>query len=402
MTDRELEKLLQPILKRQEDINDYVIDVIAKRVKQIGRLTPSDVYKLERILKSGSDAKEITKEIAKLTGVQEKEIRKLIETVAKRAYLDAKPYYDYRGLSFIPFEENEPLQRVVKAIAKQTSDSYVNLAKAQAFMIRDLKNPKKLKPTSLSKTYYSVVDEAIQAVQQGTIDYNTAMRRTMTQLVDSGIRNVTYHPESGRVYTQRLDTAIRRNLQDGIRAINQGVQDEVGRQYGADGKEITVHAMSAPDHEPVQGHQFTNEQYEKLQNEEAFQDLNGNKFSPIKRAIGTLNCKHFAYSIICGVSKPVFTQAQLDEYIRKNQQGYTLPNGKHLTLYECTQKQRSMETDIRKAKNMQMAFNASGDSEGEQKARAKVIELQKRYKSFSNACGISQQKQRTVVAGYKK
>ena len=397
-----LNKLIQPIIDRQEAISNFVIEVIAQRVKEIGHLLPSDVYRLERLLKTGNDVRKINAEIARLTGLNEREIKKLIKDIAEDAYADAKPYYDYRNKSYVPFERNEELQRVVTAVAKQTADTYINLSKAQAFMIRDLKNPKRLIPTSIARTYQSVIDEAVQASQSGTIDYNTAMRRTLHQLADSGIRYVVYEPESGKKYTQRLDTAVRRNLLDGIRAINQGVQDEVGKQFGADGKEITVHMNSAPDHEPIQGHQFTDEEFEKLQTEQAFEDLNGNKFAPIERAIGTLNCRHFTYSIICGVTKPNYTQTELDKMIEKNQKGYVSLDGRHLTLYECTQYQRELETKIRRAKENQMAFKAAGNITEAQKYQIMINKYTRQYKMFSKACGLNAQTARATVSGYRK
>jgi len=402
LSENAIEILADIIAFRQEQINQYVINIIAKRVKEIGTLKASDVYKLERLLKSGGDVKKINKEIARLTGLQIEDIKRIIRQVAEDNYIDAEQYYDYRHKAYIPFSQNTPLQRVVEAVTRQTLETYENLSKAQAFMIRDLKDPSKLIATPLSKTYYSVIDEAVQASQQGTIDYNTAMRRTMKQLVDSGIRHVVYEAESGRQFSQRLDTAVRRNIMDGIRAINQGVQDIVGEQYGADGKEISVHQFSAPDHEPVQGRQFTNEEYEKLQNAEAFKDVNGNKYQPIERAIGTLNCRHFTYSIIIGVNKPNFTEAQLNQLTIKNKAGYTLPNGKHLTMYECTQKQREYETKIRRLKERQMALEASGDVQGAREAQAKVNSTIKMYKAFSNQCGLSVKANKMAVRGYKK
>lgn len=401
LSENALENLMQPIIDRQMQINEYVIQVIAKRVKEMGRLLPSDVYKLERLLKSGADVRKINKEIARLTGLNERDIKKLIKKVAEESYLDTKPYYDYRQKPFIPFEQNIPLQRIVKAIEKQTLGTYKNLSRAQAFMIRDLKNPKKLKPTSIAKTYQSVLDEAIQSVSSGTVDYNTAMRRTMNQLADSGIRYVEYHTESGRRYTQRLDTAVRRNLMDGIRAINQGVQDETGKQYGADGKEITVHAMSAPDHEPVQGHQFTNEEYDKLQNDEPFEDVNGEKFAAIARPIGVWNCHHFTYSIIIGVNKPNFSKEQLEKLKKDNQKGYTDKNGKHYTKYECSQKMREMETEIRRHKDRYLTLSGSGDDEGAKKERATITQMNKQYKAFCEACGLKPQSERARVPGYR-
>lgn len=401
LSDDAINKLVQPIVDRQEFINMYVIRTIVKRIKEIGRLLPSDVYKLERLLKNGADVREINKVLAQLTDLQVREIKKLIKTVALDSYKDAEPYYNYQKKAYIPFDENKDLQRVVTAIAKETADEYINLSKAQAFMIRDLKNPKVLKPTSISKTYYSVVDEAVQASQSGVIDYNTAMRRTVKQLVDSGIRRVDYEPESGRRYTQRLDTAVRRNVLTGIRAINQGVQDEVGKQFGADGKELSVHLNSAPDHEPIQGHQFANEEYDKLQNNLPFKDVDGKSFEPIERAIGIWNCRHFAYSIVIGVNKPVYSKEQLAELAEKNKEGYTMPNGKHLTLYECSQHQRRLETQIRYAKESQMVFKEAGNMEQAKQWNGKVNELLKQYHEFCIRTKLRPQTDRYFIEGFK-
>ena len=388
LSDDAIEKLVQPLIDRQNYINEYVIKLIAKRIREIGTLLPSDIYKLERLLKSGDDVRKINLELAKITELQVKDIKKIIKSVAFDSYLDAKPFYDYRHKSFIPFNKNEQLQNVVNSIAKQTSDTYINMSKSQAFMMRDQSNPKRLIPTKISETYQKVVDRAVQAVQGGAIDYNTAIRDALEQLNESGIRYVTYNTPSGKVYSQRLDTAVRRNILDGVRAINQGVQDEVGKQFGADGKEITVHANSAVDHEPIQGHQFTNAEYDKLQNAQPFEDVDGNKFEAIERAIGTLNCRHFTYSVILGVMKPTYTKEQLDEMIKKNHEGYTFPNGKHLTVYECTQHQRKLETLIRRTKEGVKMAEESGDEKLVKKYKAKLSQLMKKYQSFSKACKL--------------
>lgn len=402
LSENAIENLIRPIVDRQEAINRFVINLIAQRINDIGSLTASDIYKLERLFQWGADVRKINEELARLTGLQVKDIKKLIREVALDSYIDVKPYFDYRHKPFIPLEENIALNRVITAIQKATVDEYINLSKAQAFMLRDLRNPKKLIPTSIAKTYQTVIDEAIQSVQSGTVDYYSSMRRTMRQLNESGIRYVTYSPESGRQYTQRLDTAVRRNLLDGVRAINQGVQDEVGKQFGANGKEITVHANSAPDHEPIQGHQFSNEEFDKLQNGEPFMDVKGNHFNPIERAIGTLNCRHFTYSIIIGVEKPNFTQAQLDSYIERNNRGYTDSNGNHYTMYQCTQIQRQLETKIRRAKDGQIMAKTAGDMEMAMKYQAKINKYTKQYQAFSKACGLSPKTKKMTVSGYHK
>ena len=224
----------------------------------------------------------------------------------------------------------------------------------------------------------------------------------MKELVDSGIRHVEYTSENGKFTTQRLDSAVRRNVLDGVRAINQGVQDLVGEQYGSDGKEITVHDNPAPDHEDIQGHLFTNEEFEKLQSEMDFQDVNGRKYEAIRRAIGTWNCRHFTFSIIVGFSTPVHTQAELDEIIRKNHTGYTMKNGKHLTMYECTQQQRLYERNIRKNKEGVMMAREAGDAELARQYQLKVDKLTLQYRRFSQSCGLPVMDMKKSVPGFRR
>ena len=401
VTEAEIEKYIQPILDRQVEINRYVVGVIAERVKEIGTLLPSDLHRLERLYKSGADVRKINKEIARLTGLQVKDIKKLIRDLAYVQYYELEPYYDYRHKPFIPFAQNIELQKVVRAVANQTAMTFLNISKAQGFMLRDPVT-RQLKMTPLSQAYQQVIDKAIQATQQGTVDYNTAMRNTMKELNNSGIRRVAYESEKGKKFTQRLDTAVRRNILDGVRAINQGVQDITGQQFGADGKEMSVHLNPAPDHEALQGHQYTNEQFEKMQNVEPFEDVDGKKYAPIERAIGTLNCRHFMYSIIIGFSKQNYNNKQLAEIIKKNHDGYTTSDGKHMTMYECTQYQRQLETKIRYAKDGQMMALKCGDRLLAEYYQTRVSKLTKKYNAFSKACGLSPKSTKMRVSGYRR
>lgn len=402
LNENAIDMLLQPIVERQERINTWVIEKIAEKIDEIGKMEKSDVDKLTKLFTMGADVRLINVTIAKLTKLQVDDIKKMIRTVARDNYIDAKPFYDYRHKSYIPYEKNTLLQRRVEAIARQTAGTYENMSKAQAFMIRDLKNPKKLIPTSIAKTYQSVVDEAIQAAQSGVVDYSTAMRRTVKQLGESGLRRVQYNTESGRWFTQRMDTAIRRNVLDGVRVINQEMQNIVGEEFDADGVEISVHLNPAADHAEMQGHQFSKKEFDNMQNGKDFKDVQGRQYKGFERAVGTLNCRHFAISIIIGHAEQNYSDEQLKEILRKNEEGYTLPNGKHLTMYECTQYQRKLETLVRYAKDGQVAARAAGDDALAREYQAKINKYTSEYRQFSKACGLSEKRGKMSVPGYRK
>lgn len=398
-----IDKLIQPFVTRQEALNMYVISTICKRINEIGRLELSDIQKLDFLFKGGADIRKINEEIARVTNLQVKEVKSLIKEVAKDSYIYAKPFYDYRHKSFIPFEKNVQLQRIVNSMSKQTEGTFRNLSRASAFMLRDKSNPKRFIPTSIAQTYQKVLDEAVQWVQQGSVDFNTAMQRTISDLCNSGIRYVNYDTPTGRIYTQRLDTAVRRNLSDGVQQLNQQIQLEIGKQVNADGIEIIAHANSAPDHEPIQGRQFTNEQFDNMQNEMDFESypVKGQKkkyFSAIRRAIGHWNCYHYIISVILNVMPPQYTDKQLQKFIDDNHKGFKYGEQK-ITMYECTQMQRKYETNIRRVKEILKASKDAGNEKLEAKAKARLSALKKQYIQFNKDCGLQPHWDRTNVFG---
>lgn len=399
LSEHTIDHLVQPIVTRQENINTRIISSIARSVGEIGEISPSEINRMKLLVQYGADIRQMNAEIAKLSGLQVRDIKNVIRTTAIKTHLDAKPLYDYRHKSFIPYDRNTKLQQLVSIIGERTAGTYQNISNSRAtgFLIRDLQNPSRLKFQPINDTYQSVIDEAIQSVVTGGVDYRTAMRRTLRQLADSGVRRLSW--DSG--YTQRLDTAVRRNILDGIRAIQQGVEDALGEEIGATGKELSVHINCALDHEPFQGHQFTNEEWEKLQNSEDFQDVDGKTFAGVERVIGMWNCRHVARSIIVGVTEPLYTKDELQQFIDDNHNGYVLPNGKRITLYECTQIQRRMETNIRYAKDSYIVFHQSGDTMAANLATQKVARLTQEYYKFSRSCGLPVHKDRMAVSGYK-
>lgn len=403
LTDNQIEKLIQPVVRRQRQIEMMVLGKIAQRIKDIGTLTPSDVNTLAQLYKSGADVKQINRRIASLTKLQERDIKKIIRTVAANHYADAEPFYNYRKRSYIPLKHNTAMQSIIKAMETATLNTYTNLANSSAlvFMWQDLVTGAVEEYLNIASIYQRVMDVGIQAVVTGTTDYRTVMGKVIENLTNSGINTVVYRSESGRVTHQRLDSAVRRNLLDGIRAISQAMQNEIGKQIDADGVELSVHAMSAPDHEPIQGHQFTKEEYNKCQTQQDFEDVNGQQFISIARPIGAWNCRHFAYNIIIGVNEPRYTPEQLQALMERNEAGYEYTdskgNKKHLSLYECTQKQRQYELAIRKAREAKSMAEQAEMPELVDKYEHKINTKLEEYTIFSKNCGLKPQYIRTKM-----
>lgn len=180
----------------------------------------------------------------------------------------------------------------------------------------------------LQQAYYDTIDKAILSVIQGKEDFYSSMRKTLKELGNNGL--VKY--ESGR--TRRLDSVVRMNMLDGIRQLNNETSKRFGAEYDADGIEISVHSNPAPDHADIQGRQFSNEQYDILENGGIAKDIKGHTYDGSeKRHISEYNCYHKIFAIVLGVSKPEYTDEQLKKIQEDNINGFEF-EGKHYTMYE--------------------------------------------------------------------
>jgi len=204
--------------------------------------------------------------------------------------------------------------------------------------------------------------------------------------------------ESG--YRRRLDTAIRQNIIDGTKQIQQEAQRLIGEQIGADGVELSAHPMSALDHEDVQGRQFKISEYENMQAGFGCVDVDGNYYSGFARPIGEWNCRHFAFYIILGVAERQYTDEQLAKWRQQNRLGVEI-NGRHYSKYECTQIMRKYETEIRKAKDVANLAKASGDDVLRREQQKKINSLTDAYKKVADKANLELQLNRASVSGFR-
>lgn len=399
LDERIIDKLIERLVVRLEEGNVYVLEQIGKTIKKIGTLNEISARQLENVLKYGGNFDKILAKLADITNLNVNEIYEIFEEVAKSDYAFAKRFYDYRGIKYIPYEENIALQRQVKALARITARDYINISNTLAFT-KQVNG--KIVYTDLSRLYQEVVDEAILNIAQGKDTFYNEMRKTIKNLANSGVRSVEY----GSGYSRRLDSAVRMNLKGALMNLHNEIQAEIGKEFGADGVEISVHLNPAPDHAEVQGRQFSKEEFEKFQNDKDCYDYTGKFFAKEheghdRRSISQLNCYHYTFDVVLGVSEPQYNNEELQEIIDNNNKGFEF-DGEHYTNYEGTQLQRQLETAIRKQKDIQIIAKNSGDKELVLDSQNKITQLSKKYKQLSEISGLPTKAQRLSVSGYKR
>lgn len=157
------------------------------------------------------------------------------------------------------------------------------------------------------------------------------------------------------------------------------------------------------------GRQFSNEEYQKLQNGEVAKDYKGvnrqlgHSKNGSYRSISEYNCYHKIFAIVLGVSKPEYTDKELKKIQNDNEKGFEF-EGKHYSNYEGTQLQRRIETEIRKQKEKQILAKASGDDFKEDvlNTQKKIKQLTHKYNELCKISGLKPKKQRLTVSNYRR
>lgn len=382
------EKLLSVFDKRFQDYNTKVLEELGNVIKQFKDLIPSQAYSLAQQLKYNTTVKDLLDELSKISGLSVKDLKSILEKVAKENIGFADVYYKSRGLETPLYSENKALQMLVSSVYSISGAEFKNIAKSTGFrLLGDNGEPLLL---DIDETYKYVIDKCVVAISQGKETYQQSMRSTLKQLSDSGVRKIEY--ESG--YSRRLDTSIRQNILDSIRQVSNESQQLFGEEFDSDGVEVSTHLNPSPDHSNVQGHQFSNKEYEKLQSTGVATDYNGEvidiRIKDNFRPISTMNCFHYIFSIVLGVSKPQYSKEELKKIIDDNEKGAEL-DGKHYTNYELTQIMRKLETKIREQKDLQIMARASDDKDLILQTQTKITQLTNKYKQVVKISGLPNQ-----------
>lgn len=413
LTDEVLEKVIERLTQRINQGNEFIINEIGKSIGALRTITPSKAHQLASILKYGGNYEKIVKQLAKITKLNVRDIYKIFEEVAKNDWQFAQQFYKYRNVKYIPYEENTTLKNMVNSIAKITADSYINLSRTSVmgYAIKDKTG--NLIFRDIKKVYYELIDEAILNVGTGKETFDSAMYRKLKEIGESGLKVVyptTYIGKDGEEhhYTRRLDSALAMNMRDGLRQLHNETQQQFGKEFKSDGVEISVHLNPAPDHENVQGHQFSNEEFEKFQTDQDCYSYDGTFFPAEseetgrdRRSIGEYNCYHYVFSIVLGISKPEYTKKQLKDIIKNNNKGFEF-EGKHYSNYEGTQLLRKIETEIRKAKDSQILARASKNEKLIAESQERITLLTNKYKKLNKISGLPSAISRARVSGYRR
>ena len=367
LTPEQLKNIPENIVKLYRDLEEFIIDDIARRIAKTGQLTETAKWQLERAKDLSMD--NIEKEIERVLGLANEELENTFKQSALTSIQAENKIYEEAVKKQIKIKGNSNLEKLLEAAIKQTKGELKNISQSLGFA--QIINGK-IVYKDIAKFYQDSVDLALMQVNSGVLNSNEAIKQAVKKLADSGLRTVDY--ENG--WSNRVDVAVRRAVVTGSNQMCHKMTELTMKELECEFVETTAHAGARPDHQEWQGQVFCykgkSDKYPDFVEKTRYGYGDG---------LGGYNCRHSFYPFFPGISKRAYSEEHLNN-IDPEPFEY---DGKTYTYYEALQRQRKLETSIRQKKRELITYNAAGLKDDFNNSSILLNRLKSEYKSFSNA-----------------
>ena len=381
-TPSELERMPKELERVMSELEERILEDIIRRIRINDEITRSADWQIYRLVQMGQSTEYIQKQIQLALNFTDEEIKNLYEGAIKSGYTRDEDVYDKVGVDFIPFKDNTELQQLIQSVIEQTKEQMENITQTLGFAI-DMGGKRVFTP--LAEYLQRTLDQAVMEVATGPFDYNTTLKKVVSEMTKSGIRTVDY--ETG--WTNRIEVAARRALMTGVNQVVGHINERNADALGTDFFEVSWHATARPTHQLWQGRVYSRKE---------LTDICG--LGTVTGLLGA-NCYHSYFPFVPGISKRQWTDEQLDEMNAKENELKDY-KGKEYTTYEATQRQRQLETLMRaQRRKIKLLKSGGADEDGDLLLGTKSAyrKTMAQYVEFSKQMGLPQQRERVYMDG---
>lgn len=192
-----LSKIAEGSEEIASQLHEYIIrQIIDRMMIRLGRgdkylLTSSDRWRIQILQDAGYLLEDITKELARYTKLQQKEIMDAMQDAGIKALAYDHAIYEAAGLSPLPLWESPHLVRLMERNYNATMGEWKNYTRTIAEAVQRL--------------FINECDLAYHKVSSGAVAYNQSVREALESIVSEGVY-VRY--PSGRKMTIEAATAM--------------------------------------------------------------------------------------------------------------------------------------------------------------------------------------------------
>ena len=355
LTPDQLEALPRRFVQLWQQVEDDILQDIARRMKSLGELdplTPTAIWQAWRLAETRAVRSNTVATLAKYTGKSRAEIKRLLETAGAQTLAADDAVYAAAGLDPPPVNQSPALLNLLNAGYRQTCGTWQNLTATTA--------------NTVTSAFEDRLSRAWGLVSTGAMDYNTAIRRAVDDLADT-MPYIIY--PSG--HTDALEVAARRAVLTGVNQTCAKLQLARMEEMDCEFVEVTAHEGARPTHAVWQGRVY-HRGGAVVQDGERYEDFETATGYGTGPGLCGWNCRHNFYPFYPGISVRNYTDERLAELDARN-----IPYGGGLyTRYEITQMQRALERRVRKYKRRYLAETAAGVDAGQSAAKLKAARQQ--------------------------
>ena len=386
-----IEKYAEAVFDRLNYFNDYTLKTIARRIKAVGQLSAADQQALKNISDITGDMNAITKKLADITRMNVADVEKMYTETVTDGVNTYEPLYDLKNLPFVPFEQNEYAQQLVRNWAMQTAGEMINLSRTTALGFDKYDAfGNVIGHTPLEGTFEKAISGAVAAVSSSTTDFNTAMSKTVEELGGSGVK-VTY----GSGVNRSLSAMVRQNILYGAKQAAQAYDDYISAELALDGAEIDAHPGCRPTHLIMQGGIYAlsdktvtvdGVEYKGLYEDIGCEDMK--ETGTVQGLLEDYGCLHFKTGFMLGVSEPRYSPEELEQ-IRRESTELLEYDGKKKTLFEWKQTQRRLERAAREKQTQADMFREAGNIPKAREKEKAVAAYRAKYDDMCEKLGLT-------------
>ena len=355
LTPDQLEALPRRFVQLWQQVEDDILQDIARRMKSLGELdplTPTAIWQAWRLAETRAVRSNTVATLARYTGKSRAEIKRLLETAGAQTLAADDAVYTAAGLAPPPVNQSPALLNLLNAGYRQTCGTWQNLTATTA--------------NTVTGAFEDRLSRAWGLISTGALDYSTAIRRTVDDLADT-MPYITY--PSG--HTDTLEVAARRAVLTGVNQTCAKLQLARMEEMDCEFVEVTAHEGARPTHAVWQGRVY-HRGGAVVQDGERYEDFEAATGYGTGPGLCGWNCRHNFYPFYPGVSVRNYTDERLAELDARN-----IPYGGGLyTRYEITQMQRALERRVRRYKRRYLAETAAGVDAGQSAAKLKAARQQ--------------------------
>ena len=333
LTEQDFIKIEKQANSIYNNLELQIIEEIATRIANFGYANAVVLNNLSVAQELGFLYQDIIRLVAEYNNTTVKEVKRIFYEAGEKTLKVDDAIYKEAGLNPLPLQQSESIKQIMNATILRTSNNLQNLAMTTA--------------NTAQTQFINAMNNAYMYVSTGVKSYTSAIIDEIKNL--SGQGAMIEYPSGAR---RSLESAVRMNI---VTSVNQNcgkLQELRADEMGWDLMEITAHSGARPEHAHWQG---------KIVSRSGQKGYLGLRDIGYGEATGFkgINCRHDWYPYYKGSTR-TYTQKELNKW--KNEK--VEYNGKKISKYEATQKQRYFERKIRQNKKdlkAQQAILTSND-----------------------------------------